>query len=159
MPPPPPRPRCCVPWTCGADTGNSSSNTVNRRGLYRPKSSNENLTFHKSCSSGFHYKRWPRANTEMGLAWVQNDYKTKWIPNIWKNEEKGEVTRKALAQAASRAPLRLPRQLGAGGPQGSGPHTLQSRRGKKRDQLRQTQTRKLWEIQQKRPGRPDQCYV
>lgn len=95
----------------------------------------------------------------MGLAWVQNDYKTKWIPNIWKNEEKGAVTRKALAQAAARAPLRLPRELGAGGPQGFGSHTLQSRCGIKRDQLRQTQTRVLWEIQQNRPGRSDQCYV
>lgn len=55
--------------------------------FYRAPSSAENLTFHKSCSSGFHYKRWPSANTEMGLAGVQNDCKTKLIPNIWKNEE------------------------------------------------------------------------
>lgn len=109
------RPRCFVPWHCGADTGNSSSNTVNRRGFYGPKFSNENLTFHKSCSSGFHYKRWPRANIEMGLAWVQNDCKTKWIPNIWKNEEKGRVTCKALAPADVWVPLCLPGGLGGGG--------------------------------------------
>lgn len=50
----------------------------------------------------------------MGLAWVQNDCKTKWIPNIWKNEEKGRVTCKALAPADVWVPLCLPRGLGAG---------------------------------------------
>lgn len=36
----------------------------------------------------------------MGLAGVQNDCKTKLIPNIWKNEEeKGRGTCKALAAA------------------------------------------------------------
>lgn len=48
----------------------------------------------------------------MGLAWVQNDYKTKWIPNIWKTEEKGGVTCKALAPADVWAPLCLPRGPG-----------------------------------------------
>lgn len=56
----------------------------------------------------------------MGLAWVQNDCKTKWIPNIWKNEETGGVTCKALAPADVWVPLRLPLELGAsdGGEEG-----------------------------------------
>lgn len=45
----------------------------------------------------------------MGLAWVQNDCKTKWIPNIWKNEEKGRVTcKEALAPADVWVPPRPP---------------------------------------------------
>lgn len=54
----------------------------------------------------------------MGLAWVQNDCKTKWIPNIWKNEERGRVTCKALAPADVWVPPRLPQGLGGwgGGP-------------------------------------------
>lgn len=56
----------------------------------------------------------------MGLAWVQNDCKTKWIPNIWKNEEKGRVTYKALAPADVWVPPSLPRgwaaaRAGSGG--------------------------------------------
>lgn len=50
----------------------------------------------------------------MGLAWVQHDCKTKWIPNIWKNEEKGRVACKALARADVWAPLHLPQELAAG---------------------------------------------
>lgn len=49
----------------------------------------------------------------MGLAWVQNDCKTKWIPNIWKNEERGRITCKALAPADVWVPPRLPQELGA----------------------------------------------
>ena len=48
----------------------------------------------------------------MGLAWVQNDCKTKWIPNIWKNGEKGRVTCKALAPADVWAPLCLRQSRG-----------------------------------------------
>ena len=44
----------------------------------------------------------------MGLARVQNDCKTKWIPNIWKNEEKGGITCEALARADVWVPLHLP---------------------------------------------------
>lgn len=76
----------------------------------------------------------------MGLAWVQNDYKTKWIPNIWKNEEKRGVTCKALAPADVWAPLRLPQERGAGqgergarGAHGPGPRTPLSSWGRKRD--------------------------
>lgn len=56
----------------------------------------------------------------MGLAWVQNDCKTKWIPNIWKNEEKGRGACKTLAPADVWVPPCLPWALGAG--QGEG-HT------------------------------------
>lgn len=70
----------------------------------------------------------------MGLAWVQNDCKTRWIPNIWKNEEKGRGTCKALAPADVRGPLRLPRELrrgwGGGGEArgaGGGAHSPASR--------------------------------
>lgn len=49
----------------------------------------------------------------MGLARVQNDCKTKLIPNIWKNEEKGRGTCKALAAADMWVPLCLS-ALGAG---------------------------------------------
>lgn len=41
----------------------------------------------------------------MGLAGVQNDCKTKLIPNIWKNEEKERGTCKALAAADVWVPL------------------------------------------------------
>lgn len=70
----------------------------------------------------------------MGLAWVQNDCKTKWIPNIWKNEETGGVTCKALAPADVWVPLRLPLELGAsdgggrGGEQEEGSAALPLRR-------------------------------
>lgn len=50
----------------------------------------------------------------MGLARVQNDCKTKWIPNIWKNEAKGRVTCKALAPADVWVPLCLPQSRGLG---------------------------------------------
>lgn len=43
----------------------------------------------------------------MGLAGVQNDCKTKLIPNIWKNEEKGRGARKALAATGVWVPLCL----------------------------------------------------
>ena len=44
----------------------------------------------------------------MGLARVQNDCKTKWIPNIWENEEKGGITCEVLAWADVWVPLPLP---------------------------------------------------
>ena len=44
----------------------------------------------------------------MGVARVQNDCKTKWIPNICENEEKGGVTCEVLARADVWAPLPLP---------------------------------------------------
>lgn len=50
----------------------------------------------------------------MGLARVQNDCKTKWIPNIWKNEEKGRRACKARAPADVWVPLRLPQELRVG---------------------------------------------
>lgn len=109
---------------------------MNRSGFYGLTSSNEDLTFHNSCSSGFHYKQWPRANIEMGLAWVQNDYKTKWIPNIWKNEEKeGESLARRWPQltcghlCVCRGSGGLGRAWGMPSP---GPRTLLSRCGKER---------------------------
>lgn len=104
-------PRCC-PWHWGTDTEQQLRVVSGGVGFYRLPSS-ENLTFHKSCSSGFHYERWPRANTEMGLARVQDDCKTNLIPNIWKNEEKGRGTHKALAAADVWVPL-CPSAAGGG---------------------------------------------
>lgn len=52
----------------------------------------------------------------MGLAWVQNDCKTKWIPNIWKNEEKGRGACKTLAPVDMRYLRVCPGSWGWGAP-------------------------------------------